>query len=117
VYVDGPDEKGARGGDFHELETVSPAMPLKPGESFVTGTVSFMFGEAGPPSTVSPGGFCVPTAQRLQARLQTSDSLFAPVASRVSPACECLDIIADFASTCERLTPRRQDQVPKRIAF
>jgi uncharacterized protein DUF6786 len=34
VYVDGPDEKGVRGGNFHELESLSPAMPLKPGESF-----------------------------------------------------------------------------------
>ena len=35
VYVDGPDEKGVRGGNFHELEGLSPAMPLKSGESFV----------------------------------------------------------------------------------
>jgi hypothetical protein len=35
VYVDGPDEKGGRGGNFHELESLSPAMPLKSGESFV----------------------------------------------------------------------------------
>jgi hypothetical protein len=34
-YIDGPDEKGNRAGDFYELETLSPALQLKPGESFV----------------------------------------------------------------------------------
>jgi hypothetical protein len=33
-YIDGPDEKGNRAGDFYELETLSPALQLKPGESF-----------------------------------------------------------------------------------
>jgi len=32
-YIDGPDEKGNRAGDFYELETLSPALQLKPGES------------------------------------------------------------------------------------
>jgi hypothetical protein len=27
VYADGPDEKGVRGGNFHELESLSPAIP------------------------------------------------------------------------------------------
>jgi hypothetical protein len=34
TYIDGPDENGNRAGDFYELETLSPAMPLLPGESF-----------------------------------------------------------------------------------
>ena len=35
VYIDGPGEKGGRAGDFYELETFSPAMLLKSGESGV----------------------------------------------------------------------------------
>jgi hypothetical protein len=35
VYIDGPDEEGGKGRGFYELETLSPAMPLKPGECFV----------------------------------------------------------------------------------
>ncbi|MGH9161265.1 MAG: DUF6786 family protein [Vicinamibacteraceae bacterium] len=35
VYIDGPDEQGRRAGDFHELETLSAAMPLQPGECFI----------------------------------------------------------------------------------
>ena len=34
VYVDGPDETGQPGGDFYELETLSPALCLLPKESF-----------------------------------------------------------------------------------
>jgi uncharacterized protein DUF6786 len=35
VYIDGPAEEGDEARSFYELETLSPAMPLKPGESFV----------------------------------------------------------------------------------
>ena len=35
VYIDGPDENGQRAGEFYELETLSPALVLLPGESFV----------------------------------------------------------------------------------
>ena len=35
VYIDGPDENGGRAGDFYELETLSPALVLLPGESFL----------------------------------------------------------------------------------
>jgi hypothetical protein len=35
VYIDGPDEKGQRAGDFYELETLSPALALLPEESFL----------------------------------------------------------------------------------
>ena len=35
TYIDGPDANGNRAGDFYELESLSPAMPLSPGESFV----------------------------------------------------------------------------------
>jgi hypothetical protein len=34
VYIDGPQEPGGPGGAFYELETMSPAMFLRPGESF-----------------------------------------------------------------------------------
>ncbi len=35
VYIDGPDEAGCESKGFYELETLSPAMPLKPGERLV----------------------------------------------------------------------------------
>jgi hypothetical protein len=35
VYIDGPQEAGSDTQDFYELETLSPAMPLKPGEVFI----------------------------------------------------------------------------------
>jgi hypothetical protein len=35
VYIDGPDENGRRAGEFYELETLSPALVLAPGESFL----------------------------------------------------------------------------------
>lgn len=34
-YIDGPDESGQRDGNFYELETLSPALPLQPRESFL----------------------------------------------------------------------------------
>ena len=33
-YIDGPDENGAGGSNFYELETLSPALALAPGEEF-----------------------------------------------------------------------------------
>jgi len=35
VYIDGPEEGGGEARSFYELETLSPAMPLNPGEGFV----------------------------------------------------------------------------------
>ena len=35
AYIDGPDQNGQRAGDFYELETLSPALTLLPGESFL----------------------------------------------------------------------------------
>jgi len=34
-YIDGPDENGGRAGDCYELETLSPALSLRPGDTFL----------------------------------------------------------------------------------